>query len=176
MKDVEFCASLILLYKKGIIDQVNDKELNLAYDDYATGYDEAASDREGILHGMNEVQKLIGGETKKFLKRTNQLYTVFSVVFSLIMDGIEVDEKIIHNFKLFVETYDNYKNEENAKLDLEEDERRIYDQIKKYKQASSEGVKKYTNRMARFSVLKSILLQESKSDQVFKRLNKKLLE
>lgn len=176
MKDVEFCASLILLYKKGIIDQVNDKELNLAYDDYAVGYDDAVSDREGILNGMDEVQKLISSETKKFLKRTNQLYTVFSVVFYLISNDLEVDEKIIHNFKLFVQTYDNYKNEENAKLDLEENERRIYDQIKKYKQASSEGVKKYTNRMARFSVLKNILLQEGKSDEVFERLNKKLLE
>ena len=33
MKDVEFCASLILLYRKGIIDQTDQTALNQAYEE-----------------------------------------------------------------------------------------------------------------------------------------------
>ena len=46
MQDVEFCASLILLYKRGIIDQQTDKALNDAYRDYESNYDDADKDRK----------------------------------------------------------------------------------------------------------------------------------
>ena len=38
MKDVEFCASLILLYRNGIIDQTDQTALNQAYEELQAGY------------------------------------------------------------------------------------------------------------------------------------------
>lgn len=174
MKDIEFCASLIILYKRGIVDQTTDKVLNEAYTDYAVEYDEASDDREAILAAMEVVNKLINDETISFLKRITQLYTAFSLAFHLLREGINVSEELKLRFKKFVELYGNYKNEENSTLDLNTEERNLYDQIKKYKQASSEGVTKQINRMARFDVLKRFLLVNNYSEDLIVRLNMKL--
>ena len=50
MKDVEFCASLILLFRSGIIDQSDQKALNRAYEDLQVKYDDANNDRDAIIH------------------------------------------------------------------------------------------------------------------------------
>lgn len=176
MGDIEFCASLILLYKRGIIDQTTPKVLNEAYTDYAKEYDEADNDRTAILRAIDIVKKLICDETSVFLKRTNQLYTVFSLAFYILRENIEVTDLIKNKFKNFVAIYNDYRNEENSVLDLGTDERTLYDQIKKYKQASSEGTKKLTNRMARFEVLKKFVIVDNYSEELIIRLKKKLTE
>lgn len=50
MKDEEFCSSLILLARKGIINQTNQNPLNDAYSDYATNYPEYDNDKSRILY------------------------------------------------------------------------------------------------------------------------------
>ncbi len=40
---------------------------------------------------------------------------------------------------------------------LSDEEKNIYDMLKKYKLASSEGLNKHTNRMIRYNVLKDFL-------------------
>lgn len=176
MKDIEFCASLILLYKRGIIDQTSPKALNEAYTDYAENYDEADKDREAISSAMSVVDKFINEDTITFLKKINQLYTLFSVVFYLERNSIEADDIIQHRFNKFVQIYSNYKNEDNSILNLNIEERKYYDKFKKYKQASSEGLRKQVNRMARFDVLKGFLLDKSYSDDILNSLNEKLEE
>ena len=174
MQDVEFCASLILLSKRGIIDQTTDKALNEAYMDYEINYDEASSDREFILAAIDFVKGFINEGTISFLRRTSQLYTIFSLVFYMLRENINASEKIKDRFNKFVMVYNNFVNEENAKLDLTEEERILYDQIKKYKQASSEGTRKQVNRMARFDVLKNFVLKDNSSDELIEKLNIKL--
>ena len=90
--------------------------------------------------------------------------------------GIDVDEKIVSRFKQFVILYDNFINEENVKLDLTKNEQILYDQIKKYKQASSEGTRKQVNRMARFEVLKNFVLDDGMEGELVEELNQKLLQ
>lgn len=176
MQDVEFCASLILLCKRGIIDQTTDKALNEAYTDYESNYDEADQDRETILQAIENANLFINNETLPFIRRTSQLYTVFSLIFYLMRRGIDVDEKIVARFKQFVILYDNFINEENVKLDLTKNEQILYDQIKKYKQASSEGTRKQVNRMARFEVLKNFVLDDGMEGELVEELNQKLLQ
>ncbi len=53
MKDVEFCASLILLYRKGIIDQTDQSALNQAYEELQSGYSDAEKDKEAILEAID---------------------------------------------------------------------------------------------------------------------------
>lgn len=174
MQDVEFCASLILLYKRGIIDQQTDKALNDAYRDYESNYDDAEKDRDAVLRAMSLVDKFISDKTISFLRRTSQLYTLFSVVFFFMVKEKEVTEKEIEKFYAFVDIYEKFKNEENVTLDLSVEERNLYDLFKKYKQASSEGTRKQTNRMARFDVLKSFILEDNSSNELIDSLCEKL--
>lgn len=175
MQDIEFCASLILMKKRGIIDQTTDKALNEAYTDYELNYDDAVEDREFILASMNILDLFINEKTISFIRRISQLYTMFSFVFYLIRENIEVNENLQNRFNMFVEIYNNFVNEENIKLELEEDERILYDQIKKYKQASSEGTRKQINRMARFDVLKNLIVKDAADENLINRLNQKLI-
>lgn len=175
MQDVEFCASLILLCKRGIIDQTTDKALNEAYLDYEFNYDDADEDRGFIVSAMDKAKLFINENTISFLRRTSQLYTVFALIFYMMREKIDVDDAILNKFNEFVNIYNNFVNEENAKLDLLDDERNIYDQVKKYKQASSEGTRKQVNRMARFDVLKNFILKDESTNELIERLNQKLV-
>ena len=174
MQDVEFCASLILLYKRGIIDQQTDKALNDAYADYESNYDDAEKDRDAVLHAMEMVEKFISDKTLSFLRRTSQLYTLFSVVFYMMLMKKEISEQNVNKFHAFVNVYERFKNEENVTLDLTPEERNLYDLFKKYKQASSEGTRKQVNRMARFDVLKHFILEDDSSDELITSLCSKL--
>jgi len=174
MKDIEFCADLIILYKRGIVDQTTDKVLNEAYNDYAVSYEEAENDKEAIINAMGIINKLINDNTITFMRRTSQLYSMFSFAFYVLRENKVIDQKLIVRFSNFVDLYANYKNEDNTTLDLDAEERKLYDQIKKYKQASSEGVRKQVNRMTRYEVLKKILLTSDFSDELIQQLNDKL--
>ena len=174
MQDVEFCASLILLYKRGIIDQQTDKALNDAYADYESNYDDAEKDRNAVLHAMEMVEKFISDKSLSFLRRISQLYTLFSVVFYMMLMEKEISEQNVNKFHAFVNVYERFKNEENVTLDLTPEERNLYDLFKKYKQASSEGTRKQVNRMARFDVLKHFILEDDSSDELITSLCSKL--
>ena len=174
MQDVEFCASLILLYKRGIIDQQTDKALNDAYRDYESNYDDADKDRNAVLKAMELVDKFICDKTLPFLRRTSQLYTLFSVVFYIMSKNKTISDKEVKKFYAFVDIYDKFKNEENVTLDLSLEERNLYDLFKKYKQASSEGTRKLINRMVRFDVLKHFLLEDDSTDELVSSLCEKL--
>lgn len=176
MQDVEFCASLILLYKRGIIDQQTDKALNDAYRDYETNYVDAEKDKNAVLTAMELVGKFISDKTLPFLRRTSQLYTLFSVVFYMMYSKKDISEKEVKKFHIFVDIYNKFKNEENITLDLTSEERNLYDLFKKYKQASSEGTRKQINRMARFDVLKHFILEDKSSEELIDSLCDKLVK
>ena len=79
-------------------------------------------------------------------------------------------------FVQFVKTYNAFKNEYELPLSTEE-ERKVFEMIKKYKLASSEGVNKISNRMIRFEVLKKILLNTENIDvNVLASIEKKCYE
>ena len=76
---------------------------------------------------------------------------------------ISITDAIKKYFVQFVKTYNAFKNEYDFPLSSEE-ERKVFEMIKKYKLASSEGVNKISNRMIRFEVLKKILLNTENID------------
>ena len=93
----------------------------------------------------------------KFVRRKAQLYTLFSVVFYLQREKVVVMDEHIHKLKAFVELYAVFDNDMNMDGKLSDDEKNIYDMLKKYKLASSEGLNKHTNRMIRFNVMKDFI-------------------
>lgn len=158
MKDVEFCASLILLYKKGIIDQTDQSALNQAYEEFQSGYSDAESDKEAVLQAIDIIpQFFVSDEVTKFLKKKTQLYTLFSVVFFMQRTGKVLGKEDLENLKRFVKLYSVFNNDMDLTGQVTDDEKVLFDWLKKYKLASSEGLNKHTNRMIRYNVMKDFL-------------------
>ncbi len=161
MKDVEFCATIILLYRNGIIDQTDQKALNQAYEELKENYASAEKDKEMIISAINIADNFIEDDTKKFLQRKAQLYTLFSLVFYSIREERSLDENHLLRFKSFISLYEKFSNEFELPDGSTQNEKFLFDLLKKYKLASSEGLNKHTNRMIRFTVLKSFLYEIS---------------
>lgn len=158
MKDVEFCASLILLYRKGIIDQTDQTALNQAYEELQEGYKDAEKDKNAVFAAINLIPHFfVSDEATKFLKKKTQLYTLFSVVFYMQRNNIDITEEQLNNLKSFVELYSVFSNDMDLTNQIDENEKVLFDWLKKYKLASSEGLNKHTNRMIRYNVMKDFL-------------------
>lgn len=157
MGDVEYCSTIFVLCREGIIDQTKQDVLNHIYDDYVDEYADAEKDRLKIDNAMELIKCLITDETKTFAGKKIQMYTLFSIAFDFIDNNISLNNDIKNYFLQFVKTYNAFKNEYDFVLDGE-NEKKAFEMIKRYKLASSEGVNKLTNRMIRHEVLKKIIL------------------
>lgn len=149
MKDTEYCCSIYILAKEGIIDQTNSKRINQYYDDYAEKFDEDGSLTNRILAAMEILEQLTDMSMLSFVSKKAQMYTMFCLAFRLIDDGSGYSENVYIKLKLFIEAYNLFRNEyelafEDEKMSL------LFEAIKKYKLATSEGINKYQNRVIRY--------------------------
>lgn len=174
MKDVEFCASLILLYRKGIIDQTDQTALNQAYEELQEGYSDAENDKEAVHSAIELIPLFFVSESvTKFLKKKTQLYTLFCVVFYLLREKISLENEHFENFQTFINLYSIFSNDMDISDRLDEPEKKLFDKLKKYKLASSEGLNKHTNRMIRYNVMKDFIFNTEDS---VKNAEKTLIE
>ena len=158
MKDVEFCASLLLLYRKGIIDQTDQSALNQAYEELQVEYKDAERDKEAVCAAIETISSFfVSDGVTKFLRRKAQLYTLFSVVFYMQREKIEVDQYHKDRLESFVKLYSIFDNDMDLTGKITDPEKTLFDWLKKYKLASSEGLNKHTNRMIRYNVMKDFL-------------------
>ena len=158
MKDVEFCASIILLYRKGIIDQTDQSALNQAYEELQVGYKDAEQDKEAVCAAIETIATFfISDNVTKFLRRKAQLYTLFSVVFYMHRENIAVEQCQKDRLEYFVKLYSVFNNDMDLSGEISDSEKILFDWLKKYKLASSEGLNKHTNRMIRYNVMKDFL-------------------
>lgn len=158
MKDVEFCASIVLLYRKGIIDQTDQSALNQAYEELQVGYKDAERDKEAVCAAIETISLFfVSDNVTKFLRRKAQLYTLFSVVFYMQRENIEVEQYQKDHLESFVKLYSIFDNDMDLTGEISDQEKNLFDWLKKYKLASSEGLNKHTNRMIRYNVMKDFL-------------------
>ena len=158
MQDVEYCSSILILAREGIIDQTKNERIDQIYKEFCEDYSDEYIDIEKVHNAMELIKKITCGETNGFVNKKIQMYTLFSVMFDFEENRIEVSEVIIHMFATFVQCYIMFKNEYDLQGESIE-EQKVIEYLKKYKLASSEGVNKLGNRMIRFEVLKKLLLQ-----------------
>ena len=158
MKDVEFCASIVLLYRKGIIDQTDQSALNQAYEELQIGYKDAERDKEAVCAAIETISLFfVSDSVTKFLRRKAQLYTLFSVVFYMQRENIEIELCQKDHLESFVKLYSIFDNDMDLTGEISDQEKTLFDWLKKYKLASSEGLNKHTNRMIRYNVMKDFL-------------------
>lgn len=160
MRDVEFCASLILLGRRGIIDQSDQSALNHAYEDFSVNYNDADVDRAMVFDAVGLLplffkSKKIG----EFLRKKSQLYTLFSILFYMNREGRTLEDRHLNNLSIFVDLYSVFSNAMQLPSATSECGERIFDNLKRYKLASSEGLNKYTNRMIRYTILKAFIFE-----------------
>lgn len=160
MKDEEFCSTLILLARKGIIDQTTQKPLNDAYVDFANEYPEYENDKLRIIRWTDTFPRFYSESIRQFIKKRTQLYTIFCFIDFLDRKSIEVTDRIIERFHLFASLYMEFENtSESVKYNNE-----TYNIINQYKLASSEGINKIKNRKIRFELLRKFILEQDFSN------------
>lgn len=168
MKDVEYCCSIYILANEGIVDQTNDTKINNYYDDYKEDFDADNKLKSRILRAMSVIEDILDKTTVSFISKKAQMYTLFCVVFRMLDNGKEFDV-FFEKVKIFVSAYSKFRNE--FILDYDDDLMiSIYESIKKYKLASSEGINKVANRTIRFEILYKICVEDS--EDVFIALKK----
>lgn len=168
MKDVEYCCSIYILANEGIVDQTNDKKINNYYDDYKENFDTNDKLTTKILNAMSVIEDILDKTTMSFVSKKAQMYTLFCVVFKMFDNGKKFDT-FFEKVKIFVSAYSRFRNQ--FVLDYTDDlMASIYENIKKYKLASSEGINKIANRMIRFEILYKICVEDG--ENVFDALKK----
>ena len=152
MKDSEYCCSIHILAAEGVVDQVNDSKINQYYDDYKDSFDDEGVLADRISSAMDIIVQFVDETTISFISKKAQLYTMFCVSLKMGEDGVPFDEDIFSRFKLFVTAYNLFRNEYDIVFENEQT-KAVYEAIKKYKLASSEGINKLQNRMIRYEQL-----------------------
>lgn len=176
MKDAEYCCSIYILAKEGIIDQTNSKRINQYYDDYKEKFDEDESLTNRVLSAMEIIDKLTDKTMLSFVSKKAQMYTMFCLAFRLVDDGIGYSENVYAKLKLFIEAYNLFRNEYELTLENEK-MASLYEAIKKYKLATSEGINKYQNRVIRYEQLYRVcVLSEEGMTEILRSMIKILTD
>lgn len=149
MKDTEYCCSIYILAQEGIVDQTGTKKVNEYYDDNAEEYDVSNKLTNKIIDAMDIIKTWSNKNTISFISKKAQMYTMFCVAFRLIDDSIDNTEKVKEKIEKFIIAYNLFRNEQELQFE-DAEEASLYDSIKKYKLASSEGINKFQNRIIRY--------------------------
>ncbi len=152
MKDTEYCCGIFILAQEGIVDQTGSQKVNQYYDDYSEEYDVDDTFTNKIIAAMDLIKSWSNKDTISFISKKAQMYTMFCIALRMLKDSIENSAIIKDKIKKFIIAYNLFKNEYEMSF---EDEKltNLYEAIKKYKLASSEGINKYQNRMIRYEQL-----------------------
>lgn len=149
MKDIEYCCSVYILAQEGIVDQTNNKRINQYYDDYAEEYDVDGTITNRITSAMEIIEKLTDATMLSFVSKKAQMYTMFCLALRLIDNGEGYSETLYTKLNLFIQAYNLFRNEYELVI-ADGKQAFLYEAIKKYKLASSEGINKYQNRVIRY--------------------------
>ena len=152
MKDTEYCCGIYILAQEGVVDQTGSQKVNQYYDDYVDEYDSNDELTNKILNAMDTIRSWSNKDTVSFISKKAQMYTMFCVALRMINDSIENNDTIKNKIKLFITAYNLFRNEYELTFE-DKSMSTLYESIKKYKLASSEGINKYQNRMIRYEQL-----------------------
>ena len=141
MKDIEFISSLLIFLRKGIESEITQTAINKMYDLYNEEYKEKNSDYDTVVSILNEIQGIIDYDpnTLKALSKTTHLYTLFTISYLLISEGLHFSEEQKKCISIF---YKKYNEDDDTKL------------IADYRKYSKEATNSKQSRIARLKALR----------------------
>jgi len=158
MLDVRYCCSIYILANEGIIDQTGNKKIDDYYRDYSDFFDVNNNLYLKIESAIDVIIKLRDKSTAGFISKKAQMYTLFCLVFKMFDNQKVYTVEVFERFKLFVKTYNRFRNDYD--IEFPNDKlRKINEDIKRYKLASSEGINKINNRVIRLEVLYKTIIE-----------------
>lgn len=152
MRDVSFVSTLLVFMKKGIEEDIGNKNLNQIYDLYNSEYPEKEVDKVRFEQIIGEVNKIISDTSGRLtlLRRQVHFYTLFGVIFDILVENKELSERQITNYRNLI---DNYENEEL----LSKYFKKQYFNITIYKGLVKEGTRQKSNRFDRHLIIRDVM-------------------
>lgn len=152
MRDISFISTLLVFMKQGIQEDVTEKNLNKIYDLYNSNYPDKDIDIKRFDELLNYVDIIIDNQEnrQKVLKRSVHLYSLFTALYELTLDGYQLTNLQTENYKKFIDNYDSDESLMNIFSNIEDD-------LLIYKGLSKEGTRAQSNRLKRHNIVKKIL-------------------
>jgi hypothetical protein len=144
MGDVQFTSSILMFLRLGVESENSQDAINKAYDLFNEKYDEADSDKKMIQKMLDYVQELVNKKKKilPFIKKSTHLYALLIMFYKAIMINKKFEDL---NITSLIDFIMNYLNESGTES--------LYNE---YKELSSQGTQKKSNRLRRISILSQI--------------------
>ncbi|HDZ8838767.1 TPA: DUF262 domain-containing protein [Aeromonas veronii] len=152
MNDVSFVSTLLVFMKKGIDEDIRNNNLNAVYDLYNDEYLDKEKDTKRFIEILQIINEIISGneERIKILRRQVHFYTLFTVLYELTLDGNEVNEEAIVNYRNFI---DNFENDIVLKNHFEP----LMSMIYQYRSLAKEGTRDKGNRLQRHEIIRTLV-------------------
>ncbi|PKG53716.1 DUF262 domain-containing protein [Halomonas sp. MES3-P3E] len=152
MRDISFISTLLVFMKQGIQEDIRNDNLNTIYDLYNDSYPSKDDDIERFRSVLDEIGVVIQGnkERVKILRRQVHLYSLFTAVYELTIDQLNLSQRQVENYRDFI---DNYDNEELLERYFSDCIKEIYH----YKSLAKEGTRDKGNRLGRHDAIKQVL-------------------
>ncbi len=151
MRDISFISTLLVFMKEGIEEDVSNTNLNRVYDLYNDTYPSKEKDRQRFKNILEIIDTIIAGNNGriKVLKRQVHLYSLFTALYELTIDGTEITMDQIESYQAFLDSFDNT-------TELQNKFPKIMINIYQYRALSKEGTRSKANRIERHGVVKGI--------------------
>ncbi len=152
MRDVTFVSNLLTFMKLGIDEEITSKNINRIYELFNDEYPNKEKDIEMFTKVISAINGIIDKNTyrQSFLSSKVHLYSLFTIIYGLIVSGKLITKEQISNYQNFIDNYDN----EQVLLKYFGDKTTI---INEYKSKSKEGTNQKTNRLKRFEILTELI-------------------
>lgn len=144
MKDIEFISSLLIFLRKGIVSETTQTEINKMYDLFNEKYEEKSEDYQTVVKILEEITGVIeyNPNNLKLLSKTTHLYTLFTLTYIIVSEGISYTDEQKETLSQFYKKYID---------DSEEEE------IVNYRNNAVSGTTSKESRLARLKTLKKYL-------------------
>jgi hypothetical protein len=152
MRDVTFVSNVLTFMKLGIDEEISAKNINKIYELFNEEYPNKEKDKDYFVAIISEIEKIIDGNQfrKSFLSSKVHLYSLFNLVYGIIVTGQKLTDGQINKYRTFIDNYDN-----EAVLIKHFDKKMAL--ISEYQSRSKEGTNQKTNRIRRFDILTELI-------------------
>ncbi|QFF99935.1 DUF262 domain-containing protein [Psychrobacillus glaciei] len=152
MYDIEFISQILVYFRFGIENDLNQETINKAYAMFNDDYPKKEEDFIRFEEIINTLEKLSDfSDILRYMKKVTHLYALIIVTDYFLQNDIDFSEEIINRLNIFSK---KIVGELNSDLKPTEES-----SIEEYLHLSLEGTKRKSNRIKRVNILKNFILE-----------------